>query len=85
MDPDFFEDELAPRLDELRRWSQADADLPMQDWDLMLAESEQLDTLLTLACEPGPKTLLQTSSAGDNGPRSSSTYGDWCLGGLVHR
>ena len=42
-------DEVNPTRDEIRAWAYSGALEPMQDWDIIIAEPENLDLLLDLA------------------------------------
>lgn len=48
----YFVDEANPTPHEIIRWARSDADEPMQDFDIIVAEPEMLRTLLDLVGDP---------------------------------
>jgi hypothetical protein len=45
-------DEVNPTQDEIRAWADSGADEPVQDWDIVIAEPENLQLLLDLVGDP---------------------------------
>jgi hypothetical protein len=52
MAADQFENEVNPSGEEIRRWAYSDAVEPMQDWQLIIGQSEHAETLIDLVSDP---------------------------------
>ena len=48
----FFQDEVNPTDDELVRWAYSGALEPYEDFDIVIADPEHLDTLVKLVADP---------------------------------